>query len=487
MRRALVLVSLPKLHSQDEAIRRLSSPCLAMTALVLFILFSVFSVATLADEPSQRLPPLGNTDEADRELSIEISNQFVWQPSGELLSDAKRRNLNAWQKIASSKRMPLHINPIIDVYKKNIEEEKWAYEKILKRATPFIAYIVERLEARGLPLDIALLPIIESGYQSHVKSENQAAGLWQIVPATAHEIGLKTTLWLDERADIVKSTRAALDYLSFINAEFDGNWEHTLAAYNAGPGRVRSAIRKNRKKGLATDFWSLQLPRETSRYVPQFIALSELIRQTPTPAIILPEVPAKPYLREVDTNTRISLDVAARLSGISEKQLRKYNGRLLFGVTPPSGPHKLHVPASVVEKLQKNLAAEILAGKRVYNLPDTHTVVAGDTLGSIAIQYGLSQRQLRQLNRMDTDLIKVGQRLQVLNLKGNVNSSLAAGKERSGKTAVVAYVIKQGDTLSEIAQKFSVDIDQIKLENGDAPNAKRLRIGQKLQILQRES
>ena len=442
---------------------------------VMAMLFSC-STVLLADGQNPLLPALGNTVESDRELSIEISNQFVWQPAGDLPSDAKRRNLTAWQKIAASKRMPLHINPIVEVYKKKIEKEKWAYEKILRRATPFIAYIVERLEARGLPLDIALLPIIESGYQSHVKSENQAAGLWQIVPATAQEVGLKTTVWFDDRADILKSTRAALDYLSFINAEFDGNWEHTLAAYNAGPGRVRSAIRKNREKGLATDFWSLRLPRETSRYVPLFIAISELVRQTPAPAIALPDVPATPYLQEIDTKARISLDVAAHLSGVSEKQLRKYNGGLLFGVTPPSGPHRLLVPVTAAKKLKKNLAAEILSGKAVYNLPDTHTVVAGDTLGSIAIRYGLSQRQLRELNRMESDLIKIGQRLQVLDLN-----------QGSGKTTVLAYVIKSGDTLSEIAQKFSVGIDQIKLENGNTPNAKRLRVGQKLQILQRES
>lgn len=453
--------------------------CLFLACL---FLYHVSLQASAADNRSG-LPPLGNTPAADQSMSIEISDQFVWREDGSLHSDAERRNLDVWQKIVTSQRMPLHINPIVEIYKQRLKSEKWSYEKILQRATPFIAHIVSRLEARGLPLDLALLPVIESGYQSHVKSENHAAGLWQFVPATAHEVGLKSTVWFDDRADTIKSTRAALDYLSFINAEFDGNWEHTLAAYNAGPGRVRSAIRKNREKGLPTDFWSLKLPRETSKYVPSFIALSELVRQTPASAFELPEVDASPYLRPVDTNTRISLDVAAQLSGISEKNLRKYNGGLLYGVTPPNGPHTLMLPSYRVKAFKKNLAEEILAGKPTYRLPTTHTVVAGETIGSIAIQYGLSQRQLRELNRLENDLIKTGQRLAVLNAKSDSSSSKAG----SADTASTAYVIKPGDTLSEIAQKFRVDITQIRMENGQLPNAKRLQPGQKLKILQRKS
>ncbi len=441
------------------------------------------SSTAIAAESKKELPPLGNSAEADRSMSIEVSDQFVWREDGSLHSDAKRRDIDVWQKITSSKRMPLHTNPIIDIYKRRLLEKKWSYEKILTRATPFIAYIVERLEARGLPLDLALLPVIESGYQSHVISENRAAGLWQIVPATAFEVGLKINTWFDDRADVIKSTRAALDYLSFINAEFGGNWEHTLAAYNAGPGRVKAAIRKNRSNGLPTDFWSLPLPRETSMYVPNFIALSELVRQTPAPALSLPKVAAKPYLQQVDTNARISLDVAARLSGISEKHLRKFNGGLIYNVTPPDGPHTLMIPTASVKQFEKKLAEEILADKPLFRLPATHTVVAGESIGSIALQYGLTQRQLRELNRLDNDLIKIGQSLAVLNAKQK--PAIAAVKPDIAEST--AYVIKPGDTLSEIALKFRVEITQIRLENGQLPNAKRLRPGQKLKILPSKS
>lgn len=446
-------------------------------------------IATNANGSEKELPALGNSEKADKEMAIEISDQFVWTPPGSVQSDASRRKIDLWQKIATSSRMPVHVNPLIDEYKKRLKKDDWSYEKILKRATPFLSHIVGRLEARGLPLDLALLPVIESGYQTHVKSENQAAGLWQIVPATASEIGLKRTAWFDDRSDVFKSTRAALDYLSFINAEFDGNWEHTLAAYNAGPGRVRSAIRRNRKAGLSTDIWMLRLPTETSVYVARFIALAELVRQTPSPGLELPEVTAEPYLQEIEVSDRISLDVAASLTGVSEKSLRKYNGGLLYGVTPPNGPHRLVLPAVTTGKFKKAFTQRKKTGKRLYTLLKTHTVVAGDSVGSLALAYGLSQRKFRELNNLDSDVIKIGQKLAVVD---NRSGRSAASEPSSSQSSLpngtaVGYTIKSGDTLSQIAVRFNVAIEQIRLENGKLPNARKLIPGKKLQIYKRDS
>jgi len=443
-----------------------------------------------AEQQSGNYPPLGNTPEADKTMSIEISDQLVWEPSGSLISDAQRQNINLWDKIATSNRMPLQLTPVVEEYKKRLKKKHWSYEKILKRASPFLYHIVNRLEARGLPLDLVLLPVIESGYQTHVKSENQAAGLWQIVPATAQEIGLRRNAWYDERSDYIKSTRAALDYLSFINAEFDGNWEHTLAAYNAGPGRVRSAIRRNAKKGLSTDFWHLRLPTETSVYVARFAALAELVRQTPTSALELPEVAAKPWLEEVDAGQRISLDIAAEITGISEKRLRRYNGGLLYGVTAPKGPHKLMMPSPQAQQFGKAVASYRKSGRTLFNLPQTHKVKAGESIGSIALKYKISQRKLRELNGLDNDLIRIGQKLAVVSAPGNSAKSAAKTKQAAANVAegpAVGYTIQSGDTLSEIALKFKVAIDRIRLENGKVPNAKRLIPGQKLQIYRQES
>ena len=173
------------------------------------------------------LPELGNTDRIDEVLSIEISDQFVWQTDTPETAAAKSKDV--WQRILQSPRIQVHTNPIVEKQEKKYLEQVWAVERIIGRATPYLGYIVERLEARGLPVDLALLPAVESGFQSRVQSEDSAAGLWQIIPITARQIGLKRTRWFDGRTDLRQSTRAALDYLSFLNAEFDGNWEHTLA------------------------------------------------------------------------------------------------------------------------------------------------------------------------------------------------------------------------------------------------------------------
>jgi len=204
----------------------------------------------LADDTTE-LPQLGNTASEDDQMSIEVADQYVWENARDKDSRNPDKPTDVWSKIIGSKRMPVHIKPAIETYKKKYIEESWAVERILVRATPYVHYIVERLDARGLPLDLALLPVVESGYQTDVKSEEKASGLWQIIPGTAKQIGLKRTLWFDGRNDIKKSTRAALDYLSFLNAEFEGSWELTLAGYNAGPGRVKSAIERNREALVA--------------------------------------------------------------------------------------------------------------------------------------------------------------------------------------------------------------------------------------------
>lgn len=431
------------------------------------------------------LPVLGNTAPEDDQMSIEIADQFVWKPAKKTRSRSPGTPTDVWSKIIASDRMPVHIRPAIDPYKKKYVSEIWAIERILARATPYVHYIVERLDARGLPLDLALLPVVESGYQTDVKSEDEAAGLWQIIPGTAKQIGLKRTLWFDGRTDIKKSTRGALDYLSFLNAEFAGSWELTLAAYNAGPGRVRSAIERNREAGLATDFWSLKLPKETMAYVPKLIAILELLRQTPASPIELPKVPLEPYFAELDVKRRISLDIAAELGGISPRLLQRLNGGLIHGVTPAEGPHALLVPTASIDKLEKNLATHVRAGKRLFNLPRTHLVKNGDTLGGIALQYGLTLSELKDLNAIDSDFVRSGQKLTVIDKavdrsKGKKTSSKTknAKLNKTGKT--VSYVIRPGDTLSEIAKKFNVPIRLIRLADGSPLNAKRLIPGKRL-------
>jgi len=449
--------------------------------------------ATLAKpaENSVALPELGNTERIDKVLSIEVSDQFVWDNKTSKI--AAQKSKDAWQRIQQAPRIQVHTNPIVENQKNKYLEQVWAVERLLGRATPYLGYIVGRLEARGLPVDLALLPAVESGFLSEVQSEDSAAGLWQIIPITARQIGLKRTRWFDGRTDLRQSTRAALDYLSFLNAEFDGNWEHTLAAYNAGPARLKSAIKRNREADLPTDFWSLKLPKETKNYLPRFIALVDLLRRTPASPFELPKVSIEPGFTEVDAKTRISLDIASDMAGLKLRTLQRLNSGLIHDVTPPKGPHTLLVPTSVASLLEEKIKEKIAAGSTLHTLPKTHTVVAGETLGGVAQQYGLSQRDLKSINALSSSVIKIGQKLAVVDRRGSSSKKVVAAQRKvaaknihtptanseSTKTSI-AYVIQPGDTLSEIAQEFKVPVQSIKLADGSRPNAKRLIPGKRL-------
>ena len=323
-----------------------------------------------------------------------------------------------------------------------------------------------------MPIELALLPAIESGYLPDVVSEGSAAGIWQIVPITAKEIGIERNQWYDGRRDITRSTTAAIDYLSYLNAEFNGDWMHTLAAYNAGPGRVRSAIRKNRKKDKPTDYWSLELPDETINYVPKFLALIDALRDADNSALTVPEVNSGTALTLVDVGVRVSIDKVAAFSSLSESELMRLNAGLVHGVTPPNGPHVLYVPHSeaetFVEKIQQ------ASDQALYSLPLTHTVVAGDSISSIALEYGISQRRLRNMNSIEGSHIWIGQKLAVLDKPG-------AGKPAlTGET--LEYVVSIGDTLSDIASKFSVRVRDITDQNGKALDSDIIHPGERLSI-----
>jgi len=407
------------------------------------------------------LPPLGNTDADDRILLQEITDTHVTKltppaaannpldantgtnAEGQPLTTntivSTPAPLSAWERIIASERLPRERNQRVEFYLDQYQREVLWINKILNRGTPFIGYIVQSLEARFLPAELALIPAIESGFRSHVKSSVNAAGIWQIVPITAREIGVTRNDWFDGRGDIITSTTAAIDYLSYLNAEFNGDWELTLAAYNAGPGRVRGAIKKNIKADKPTDFWSL-LQTEADFTV-------------------------------VDVGKRISLDHAAVIGNLDEALLKQLNGGLIHQVTPPKGPHHIIVPISAADQFRQGI--ELAGDTALFSLPLTHTVVAGDSVSSIAHKYGISQRKLRELNGLDNSRILIGQRLGVIDARG-----ISAD---SGST-MVEYVVKIGDTLSEIAERFAVKVAAIRNSTGNTPDNHVIHPGEKLII-----
>lgn len=292
----------------------------------------------------------------------------------------------------------------IDRYRKQARQ----FEQILRRGAPYLSYILSRVEARGLPAELALLPVIESAFDPFARSPAGAAGIWQFMPATASEAGLRRDWWFDGRRDIVAATEAALDYLARLHQRYDGDWLLALAAYNAGSARVSNAIRNNRRQSRPADFWHLALAEETRNYVPKLIALRAIIASPAAHEITLPDLPGSHYFTVVDVGGQIDLQVAARLAGTSFDELQRLNPGLIRSITPPDSSHQLLVPRANAQHFREQLAL-LPADQRVRSV--RYRVRPGDTLSHIAQNSRTTVSRLLQINQLESSRIVAGKLL----------------------------------------------------------------------------
>jgi len=283
-------------------------------------------------------------------------------------------------------------------------------ERSFGHAKPYLYHIVTQLEARGMPLEIALLPILESSFEPYAYSNSRAAGLWQFVPGTGARFGLKQDWWYDGRRDIVESTRAALDYLQYLHDEFNGDWLIAIAAYDCGEGTVKRAMAKNRAAGRPQDFWSLHLPTEAHLYVPKLLAMQRLIATPERFAVVFSPIANQPYFTRVATQGQISMKLAAQLAGMTAEELYELNPAFHRWATDPAGPHFLLLPvdrSAVFVQSLAQLSAEQRTGVAHY------TVRKGDSITSIARQFDTSVTAIRDLNAISGGRIPVGSELRV--------------------------------------------------------------------------
>jgi len=358
-------------------------------------------------------------------------------------------------------------------------------DRVADRASPYLHLLVEEAKKRKIPLELALLPIVESAFKPFAYSHGRAAGLWQIIPGTGKRFGLKQTWWYDGRRDVVEATRAAYDYLEYLNKLYDGDWLLSLAAYNAGEGNVRKAVRKNKKRGRKIDFWSLDLPDETRAYVPKLLAVSELVSNPTAYGIVLKSIPNETHLAVVDTKSQIDLDLAAELAELSIEELYRYNPGFNRWATDPDGPHHLLLPKNKAKLFTANLAGypkqERIKWKR-------HKVRSGEVLGTIAEKYNTTVKLLKKVNKIRGSSIRVGKTIVIPVARKSLNRYRLSSNERlkklqkvkrSGKRIEIR--VTKGDTFWDIAQKYNVRTSSIAKWNGMSPRDP-LRLGQKLVI-----
>jgi membrane-bound lytic murein transglycosylase D len=353
------------------------------------------------------------------------------------------------------------------------------------RADLYLYHIVTELEARGMPLELALLPVVESAFEPYAYSPSRASGLWQFIPDTGSRYNLKQDWWYDGRRDVIESTRAALDYLQALNTEFNGDWLLAIAAYNCGEMNVERAVARNQAAGLPTDFWNLKLPAETRAYVPKLLAMGRVVAHPERYGLSFNKIPNQPYFAKVDTQSQISLHVAAEIAGLTDAELYELNPAFHRWATDPTGPYYLLVPADTAEAFRTSVV-QLTSDQRL-NVR-AYEVHAGDTMNLVAKRFHTSAQVLRELNDLPLQgrllvgsAVKVPSDSNLLPAKALRAAALVDGREHRSRRERSRVVVRRGETLYAIAHKHGVDVNALALMNGMRPTAV-LRTGQRLRI-----
>ena len=355
-------------------------------------------------------------------------------------------------------------------------------DRISKRAEPYLHFIVEEVEKREMPIEIALLPIVESAFDPFGYSHRTASGIWQFMPQTGERFDLKQNWWYDGRRDIVQSTRAALDYLSYLHKTLEGDWLNAIAAYNSGEGRLMRAIKKNRKKHLPTDFWSLDLPRETTAYVPKLLALADLLKRSGEFNVKWKPIINAQVVEVVDVGSQIDLALAAEMADMTLTELYRLNPGFNRWATDPNGPHSLLLPIDKAQQFSEKLANTDIKNRLRWQ---RYVVKSGDSLSVIAKKFTTSTSAIRSLNKLNSNTIRIGQELLVPLTDGAINSEhlpkqmrMAANKTSRTK---LSHTVKSGDTLWDISREYDVTMDELAKWNKLKKSAV-LRLNQKLTV-----
>lgn len=398
--------------------------------------------------------------------------------------------VNLWFRIWQDSRLIDQHQGKTKRWEQRLSKRPRDLEIFADRAEPYLAYIYEQIQARGLPAELALLPAVESGFDPFAYSQGRASGLWQFVPGTAKYLGLESNWWYDSRRDVIASTQTALDYLEKLYAQFD-DWLLAVAAYNGGPGRIQGLIRKNRKRGKPTDFWSLPITGETAAYVPRWLATVKLM----THPSLMKSVQVAPLERhipftKVNLPGQMDLALAAELCDCSINRLYRLNPGLSRWATPPDGPNHLLIPLDRQDRFQRRLAK--LDRKKLVRWT-LHQIQSGETLSEIAVKYNTTVPVLRTANQISGNRIRAGKKLLIPRQSGNNKEYALSASERlktvqatrRGKIRIT-HKVAPGDTLWDLSKKYGSSVQSIARWNGMAPGD-ALRIGQELTLWQKKA
>lgn len=380
---------------------------------------------------------------------------------------SNKAEINLWQRIFSRFEIKDENNLRSKKYEDWYSARPEYVERMMDRSQKYLFYVVGEVEKRGMPSEIALLPMIESAYNPIANSRSKAVGIWQFIPSTGRLYGLKQDWWQDKRRNVVDATNAALDYLQKLHALF-GTWDLALAAYNAGEGTVSRAIAKNKAKGLPTDYAHLKLPAETKDYVPKLQAIKNIISNPNQYGLYINPIPNKPYFTYVEAPAVIDADLAANLAEISYDEFLLLNSehrRPLIRTNEKT--QQLILPINAADTFVKNLSQneKPLVSWNIYQ-PKRN-----EKIKTIANKFDMEESDLIKANDLNPHKsIKPSTIILVVKKEGtetNANQDIEESKinketksENSRKPN--KYKVKRGDTLSKIAKKYGLSVDELK-------------------------
>ena len=334
---------------------------------------------------------------------------------------------NVWNRLYQGFQIRDYNNqPLVRKFTAQFSRDPRRIQRLADRSSQYLYMVVNELNRRRMPTELALLPFVESAYRNKAYSHAGAAGMWQFIPATGRMFGLQQTRSYDARLDPYKSTKAAFDYLQKLNREFKGDWLLSLAAYNAGEYRVHREIAKNKARGKRTDYWSLDLPRETKQYVPRLLAFKEIFHNPRRYRVQLRGIPNTNALTEIQVNKPVDLKRAALVAGLPADTLSSINSGFLHGITTPRHSNRIILPRQhagrlnqVIQKLPPAADVHNKPARKYYKKKRTrgryayHKVRHGDNLYRIAKKHGISVKRLKRLNNLRGNKIKPGKRLKI--------------------------------------------------------------------------
>ena len=440
------------------------------TKYIHFIVFGIFlsSSINLKAETSDDHCHCVNAQQQIFEYVDEVEGNEITQSTGkartsprEILIQEKPENI--WKVVNKGYGIP---DPKKKWAKKVVKKyERWYSEhpvytyRMFERTKRYIYYVVQEVKKRNMPMEIALLPIIESAYNPIARSNMKAVGLWQFIPSTGKNYGLKQNWWKDERSNVILSTNASLNYLEKLYKQF-GTWELALAGYNAGEGKVAREIKKNKRRKRPTDYYTISLPRETDEYVSKLIAMKHIIQNPSKFNVDVPYIPNAPYFGEVTLTEQMDIDLILKLADISSEEFELLNAHHKRPLIPKEQePTIILLPKYKIETYNKNLAE--------HNEPLSNWVLykpkRKESIMKVAKKFDINLSTFKRINSLN-GRVTFRKNSTVLIPKSNALKSkyTLKGTGDYNYTSVGTHHVSKGDTLGGIARKYKVSIEDLK-------------------------